>query len=335
MRAIEEAVQDELRQEKKPLTLFMLGGVDVGKTYTVTSLANRFYEHGLTVAVVDADVGQSDIGPPCCIGMGILDRKIQKLSEVPLHSLYFVGNTSPERCMHECITGAATAVQEAKKCDADLILVDSTGWIEGEDAKMFKLLEIKGIDPSLVVAIEKEDELKHILPHLHKKVIRLRISPETRSRTREERRALREEAYKSYFRAAQNSVFELSLKPLQGLRGQRGRAPLAWLPERGTLLGLFGSICEDNDEGERTLGLGILRKVDYERGKAVVFTPVNADTGDKAGIKGIKPGGVKLIKVNDEFKEFKSFHLSPYRACGVVGQSPTLSNPQTTENSDK
>ena len=293
MRAIEEAVQDELRQEKKPLTLFMLGGVDVGKTYTVTSLANRFYEHGLTVAVVDADVGQSDIGPPCCIGMGILDREIQKLSEVPLHSLYFVGNTSPERCRHECITGAAAAVQEAKKCDADLILVDSTGWIEGEDAKMFKLLEIKGIDPSLVVAIEKGDELKHILPHLHKKVIRLRISPETRSRTREERRALREEAYKSYFRAAQNRVFELSL--------------LTWLPERGTLLGLFGSICEDNDEGEETLGLGILRKVDYERGKAVVFTPVNADTGDKACIKGIKPGGVKLIKVNDELKEFKSF----------------------------
>jgi polynucleotide 5'-hydroxyl-kinase GRC3/NOL9 len=306
MRAIEEAVQDELRQEQKPVTLFMLGGVDVGKTYTVTSIANKFYEHGLTVAVVDADVGQSDIGPPCCIGMGILERKIQKLSDVPLHSLYFVGNTSPERCMQECITGAAAAVQEAKKCDADLILVDSTGWVEGEDAKMFKLLEIKAIDPSLVVAIEREDELKHILPHLHKRVIRLRISPETRSRTREERRALREEAYKSYFRAAQNRVVELSPKPLQGLRGQRGRALLDWLPERGTLLGLFGSICEDNDEGERTLGLGILQNVDYERGKAVVFTPVNADTGDKACIKGIKPGDVKLIEVNGELKELKS-----------------------------
>ncbi len=291
MRAIEEAVQDELRQGKKPLTLFMLGGVDVGKTYTVTSLANRFYEHGLTVAVVDADVGQSDIGPPCCIGMGILDKKIKKLSEVPLHSLYFVGNTSPERCMQECITGAAAAVQEAKKCDADLILVDSTGWIEGEDAKRFKLLEIKGIDPSLLVAIEREDELKHILPHLHKRVIRLRISPETRNRTREERRSLREEAYKGYFRAAQNSVFELAL--------------LTWLPEIGTILGLFSRSCDGDEDGDELLGLGILRKLDYERGKAVVFTPVNADTGDKAGIKGIKPGGVKLIRVNDEFKEFK------------------------------
>ena len=291
MRAIEEAVQDELRQEKKPLILFMLGGVDVGKTYTVTSLANRFYEHGLTVAVVDADVGQSDIGPPCCIGMGILGREIQKLSEVPLHSLYFVGNTSPERCMQECITGAAAAVQEAKKCDVDLILVDSTGWIEGVDAKMFKLLEIKAIDPSLVVAIEKEDELKHILPHLHKRVIRLRISPETRSRTREERRALREEAYKSYFRAAKNREFNLSV--------------LAWPPEEGTIVGLFGGICDSTGESEEILGLGILKGINYDREKVVVLTPV--DTDDNTVIKGIKPGGVKLIKVNDEFKEFKSF----------------------------
>jgi len=106
VRAIEEAVQDDLRQEHKPLTLFMLGGVDVGKTYVVTALANRFFEYGLTVAVVDADVGQSDIGPPCCVGMGVLTSAITQLSEVPLQSLYFVGNTSPNGFMRECMNGA-------------------------------------------------------------------------------------------------------------------------------------------------------------------------------------------------------------------------------------
>lgn len=285
MRAIEEAVQDELRREQKPLTLFMLGGVDVGKTHTVTSIATKFYEHGLIVAVVDADIGQSDIGPPCCIGMGILDRRIQKLSDVPLHRLYFVGNTSPYGCMQECITGAATAVREAKECDADLILVDSTGWVEGEDAKRFKLLEIKAIDPSIVVAIEKEDELKHILPHLDKKVIRLRISPEARSRAREERRALREEAYKSYFRAAKDRVFELSI--------------LERIPEEGTILGLFERIW--GNEGREIVGLGILRKLDYKSSKALVFTPVDTVTGD---IRWIKPGSVKLIMTTGGFKEF-------------------------------
>ena len=285
MRAIEEAVQDELRKERRPVTLFMLGGVDVGKTYTVTALANRFHERGFKVAVVDADVGQSDVGPPCCIGMGMLERRIQKLAEVPLHSLYFVGNTSPYRYMHECVEGAVAAVREAQKRHADLILVDSTGWIEGEEAKIFKLLEIRAIDPSLVVAIEKEDELGHILPHLNRKVIRLQRSPETKSRTREERRALREEAYNSYFRAAQDRVFELSV--------------LERIPEEGTILGLFDRIW--GNEGREIVGLGILRKLDYASGKVLVFTPVDTDTGN---IRWIKPGSVKLIITNGGFKEF-------------------------------
>jgi len=295
MRAIEEAVLDELRQDQKPLTLFLLGGVDVGKTYTATALANRFYEHGLKVAVVDADVGQSDLGPPCCIGMGILEREIQKISEVPIHSLYFVGNTSPNGCMRECVNGAAAAAKKAKKLKADIIIVDSTGWIEGEDAERFKLFEIKAIEPSFVIAIEKEDELGHIIQHLNEifEVITLRMSSEARSRTREERRALREEAYNSYFRAAKNKVFELST--------------LAWLPEEGTIVGLFDRICGGDGEGEdeyvEIQGLGILREIDYEREKAVVFTPVDTDTGGGATIRWIKPGSLKLIMVNGRFKE--------------------------------
>lgn len=295
-RAIEEEVKEEIRQGQKSLTLFMLGGVDVGKTYTVTSIANRLYEQGLNVAVVDADVGQSDIGPPCCIGMGILEKRIKKLSEVPLHSLYFAGNTSPNGCMRECVKGAAAAVKKAKELNADVILVDSTGWIDGEDGLRLKLSEVKEIKPSFVVAIEKEDELGHILPHLTEKVIKLRMSNEAISRTREERKSLREEAYNRYFRAAKDRDFEFSI--------------LEWFPEEGRILGLFDRICEGEDEdkdkgeGEEILGLGILKKRDYERGKVVVFTPV--DAGDDITIKWIKPGGVKLIMINEGYKEFNS-----------------------------
>jgi len=288
-------VNKEIRQEKKPVTLFMLGGVDVGKTYTVTSIANKFHEQRLKVAVVDADVGQSDIGPPCCIGMGILENTIKNLSEVPLHSLYFVGNTSPNGCIRECVRGAAAAVQKAKELDADIIIVDSTGWIEGEDAKRFKLREVEEIDPSFVVAIEKEDELEHILLHLNKKVIKLRMSREAKSRTREERKALREEAYNRYFSTAKDRVFKLSI--------------FEWVPEEGTLLGLFDRICgckdedEDAGEGEEILGLGILKQLDYERNRAFVFTPVDTDTGDDANVKRIKPGRVKLLRAKGGFKE--------------------------------
>lgn len=308
IRVVEGAVQADLSQEQVPVILFLLGGVDVGKTFTVTALANRFNAQGQKVAVVDADVGQSDIGPPCCIGMGIPESEIQTLSEVPLHSLYFVGGTSPSGCMRECVEGAAAAVQAAKKINARVIIVDSTGWIEGEEAKLFKLLEINAIAPSLVVAIEREDELGHIIPHLNSKVITLRVSGEARSRTREERRALREAAFTNYFRAAKARIFKRSL--------------FAWLPEEGTIVGLFSSKREN--EEEEIAGLGIVRDLDYENGEAVVLTPVDAEPGDDAAVSRMKPGVVRLIKENDRLKEFK---LSQYLL--------SKSNSQPAEDTDK
>jgi polynucleotide 5'-kinase involved in rRNA processing len=290
VRVVEEAGLDYLREKQRPLILFMLGGVDVGKTHTVTVLANRFYDRGLKVAVVDADVGQSDIGPPCCIGMGIRERKVWTLSEVPLHSLYFVGTTSPSGYMQECVKGAETAVQRARKLNADVILVDSTGWIEGDDAKNFKSFEIEAIDPSLVVAIEKEDEVEHILLHLTKRTITLRKSRKARWRTREERKALREEAYDRYFSTAQDRVFDLSL--------------LAGPAEVSQLVSLFGgSVC--NRESEEILGLGIIRELDYEREKVVILTPICTETSGFSAVKGITLGGMKLVTVNGRLKEYK------------------------------
>ena len=256
----------------------------MGKTYAVTSIANVFFAQGLKVAVVDTDVGQSDIGPPCCIGMGIQEKELRTLSEVPVHSLYFVGTTSPNLCTHDCVKGAAAAVQKAKELGADVIIVDSTGWIEGEDAKRFKLYEIKAITPTLVIAIEREERLGHILTDLNMKVIKLPVSGEVRSRSRDERKALREEAYNRYFSTAKSRVFD--------------PPALAWTLEEGTIMGLFRS-----DESE-ILGLGILMKWDYERGKVIVFTPV-----DDLDIQ-MKTGGLKLIKENGGFKEARVYN--PY-----------------------
>jgi polynucleotide 5'-kinase involved in rRNA processing len=119
------------------------------------------------------------------------------------------------------------------------------------------------------------------------------MSSGARSRTREERRALREEAYNRYFRTAEDRVFELST--------------LVRLLEEGTIVGLFDRICWGDGEGEdkygEIQGLGILRELDYERENAVVFTPVDTDTGDGATIRRIKPGGLKLIRVNGRFRK--------------------------------
>ncbi|MCD6210776.1 MAG: hypothetical protein J7J01_07825 [Methanophagales archaeon] len=275
---IKEAVEDALKRKRTSQpTLYMLGSTDVGKTHTVIEIANMCYDWGLRVAIIDADVGQSDIGPPCCIGMGMLHKRIMNLHEVEPYSLYFVGNTSPSGCTNECLRGIAAAVQDAKAHNPDIILVDSTGWIEGEEARNFKLHEITLVKPSLIIAIERDDELEPILRlllfysdnHNDKDncpilpvILRLHADERVVCRTREERRQMRAYSYRRYFRTAKYRAFPSILISEHNYQFEPGR-----------LVGLF-------DARKTCLGLGILMGVNDSR--VVIFTPV---TGEVSEIK--------------------------------------------------
>ena len=258
---IKEAVKDALKRTPQPV-VYMLGSTDVGKTHTVREIANMCYDWGLRVAIIDADVGQSDIGPPCCIGMGMLHERIMNLCDVEPRRLYFAGNTSPSGCINECLRGIAAAVHDAKALNPDIIVVDSTGWIEGEEARNFKLREITLIEPSLIIAIERESELEAILRLLFNNIHILRLHADDRvvRRTREDRRRMRAYSYRRYFRTAKWRAFP-SIKVCDSRL------------EVGRLAGLF-------DARKTCLGLGILMGVND--GCVVIFTPV---TGDVSEIK--------------------------------------------------
>ena len=292
LRVLEESIHEALKGTKRPGILFVLGAVEVGKTYTVTALANRFYEQQLRVA----DVGQSDIGPPCCIGMGIVERKLRRLSDVPLRGLYFIGDTSPGSRTRECVQGLVAAVQKASALGAAVVIVDSTGWVEGEAAKAFKLREVAAIDPTLVLAIERRDELGHIVSHLTYPVLRMPSSEHVRARTREERRTLRERAYTAYFKTARRRIFELGV--------------FAFPPLEGSIAGLYSSSDAPGSSAE-VHGLGIVNNLDLEQGTADVVTPVSGLNHDGAPlpISMIKPGAVKLIRVQGQWKELRSDRL--------------------------
>ncbi|MGB9618976.1 MAG: Clp1/GlmU family protein, partial [Armatimonadota bacterium] len=71
-----------------PGVAMVIGGVDAGKTNFCVQLANAGVEAGLPTAVVDADVGQSEIGAPGTIGMGLVENCIETLSEIPAKRIY-------------------------------------------------------------------------------------------------------------------------------------------------------------------------------------------------------------------------------------------------------
>ena len=272
---------EEIMESPKPCVILILGGVNVGKSTLATYIANISYDSCKT-AVVDADVGQSDIGPPCTIGMGILNEKLTTLSDVPLEAVYFVGKTSPYGYVHRCVEGTKRMVDLAKEKGVEIVIVDSTGWISS-DARELKLAKAKAIRPKFILALQRGDELEYLLEPLSEmSVVRsLTVSEYVQARSRSQRRSLRERAYDRYFAGGKKVVLNLTqLKMIDSIgKGKRGQ-----------LVGFL-------DSRKEFLGLGIIEKMDYAKGKAVIFTPVGE------GVDGIMFGALRLVYKDGGFRE--------------------------------
>ena len=106
-------------------TLLLLGAADTGKTTLMDALVQRL-ARSRPVALVDADVGQSHIGPPTTVGWSVRDRegspaapgweKITPEGERATGGLAFVGDVTPvghllqltaalALCVEQCATG--------------------------------------------------------------------------------------------------------------------------------------------------------------------------------------------------------------------------------------
>lgn len=189
----------------------MLGAVDVGKTTTATALAGAAVRAGLRTAIVDADIGQSDLGPPATVGLGVVRRPVRHMADVPPSALYFVGDTSPQRVYGYVVDGTRELTARARRQGAQIVVVDTTGWVAGTTAVAAKLRKIRRLSPRHVVAIQRDREVEPILVRLSPRITVHRLYPETagRARSAAERRAFRERKFAEYFERARPMVLDL------------------------------------------------------------------------------------------------------------------------------
>lgn len=194
----------------------VVGGVDTGKTSFCVLLANRALEAGIPTAVVDGDMGQSEIGPPTTVGLGIVESPVQSLSDLETRSLYFVGSTSPAGHLLATSTGVKKMVEKAQALDKRLIMVDTTGLVRGVIARTLKTHKIELLAPCHIVALQEEGETEHFLRLFDTwegcTVHRLSPAPGVRPKSvtlRAQRRAVR---FQEYFRGGREH--RLSLEKL-------------------------------------------------------------------------------------------------------------------------
>ena len=84
-----------LALKKRPVVVLVLGQADSGKSSLCTCLVNKLVNGKRRVAVLDGDLGQSDIGPSATVGYALTSKPVTELYSLKLENAFFVGVTSP------------------------------------------------------------------------------------------------------------------------------------------------------------------------------------------------------------------------------------------------
>lgn len=264
-----------------PGVVLLLGEIDTGKTSFATELLTRATAASIPAALVDADVGQSVVGPPTTVGLKLCTG-MQKLSRETLRAadaLSFVGSVSPRGHMLALVTGAAKLVSSAREAGCRLIVIDTTGLVSGIAGQTLKFFKMDLIGPDYAVAFERGGELELLVGIAQRftaaRIIELGVAPEVVTRSVDERASFREEQFAAYF----------------GRGTSRWRVkPTVFMP---TLppefdLSLLDSLVVGMEDGKGAcVGIGLL---EYDEGEDILrmVSPISE------GVRGLRLGSIKI-----------------------------------------
>ena len=197
--------------------ILIIGMMDVGKSTMAALLGNKALARGYRVAVIDADVGQNDLGPPTTISLARMSKYVTHLRQLVAEKSIFLQSTSLEKIWPKAVEQIARAVKYAKATwSADSVIVNTDGWVLDQDAVVFKRRLIERLEPSLVVAIQVEKELEPIIQGF-KNVAVVPPPPYARARSREDRTIHREMGYGRYIFPTVELAISLDKTPICNL----------------------------------------------------------------------------------------------------------------------
>ena len=285
----------DILEEEKGIAI-ILGATDTGKSTLAKFLIFNLCQRGFKVALVDADIGQSFLGPPTTIGLSLFksDPDWKLLLSPP--EIFFVGSITPEGYFPIYLKGVKRMVDKAVSMAADVILVDTTGFVLGDTGRELKRRKIDLISPRFILALQKSEELEPILEHYEEspllRILRLPLSDQVRPRSMEERKIYRDGRFREYFKNA--SILELAIEEVR-IEGEvhdpnGDLIPPDWsLRINGLLIGL-------KDSNDETLTLGVLRNYIEEKKVVRVLTPL----GETEKVKTIHLSSLKVIPLYEE-----------------------------------
>ena len=198
----------------------VIGSVESGKSSLSALIANRALLRGFSVAIIDADIGQADIGPPTTVSMGIVNKPILWLRELTAARMRFIGSITPSKFEHKIVGAVVDLVNKAiHEVGVDVVVVDTDGWVDNYNAINYKVEIARLINTDSVIVL-KDDSLYNIvsknLGYLKCGTIFLPSPRDKKTRDRVERKTLRREAYSKYLQPMYERQFSLNKLSIQG-----------------------------------------------------------------------------------------------------------------------
>lgn len=253
----------------------MIGAMDTGKTTVGMRIAAAALEQGRSVAYVDADVGNSSIGPPSCAALAVFHHP-DDLANPSAARLHFVGAITPDKLVLQQVIATVALANEGAR-SADMVVVDTTAAVSGVTGETLKYHKTELIRPDLVIALQRGGELEPIIGMLRRflavEVMAVPADPDVTPLGPEDRASRRAKALEMAF-----------APPLDKWR-VRPTVFAPTLPPGLDLARLDGVMVGVQDGEGRCLGLG---RLEYGDGTLKVLTRAGE------GMQGLRLGSLRI-----------------------------------------
>ncbi len=186
-------------------TVMVVGDTDTGKTTFCAYLLGKLSAQERVLGFVDADVGQSTVGPPGTISLAVIQGPFLSFRHARPLELRFIGDVSPAGHVRQVVECVGRLVRGAKERDVWSCVVDTTGLFSGLEGAELKRGKFEVVRPDHVVVLEhavspggRGVSWAQGSAHVH----HLQASPCVRRRSQAERAAHRLDCFQRYFREA-------------------------------------------------------------------------------------------------------------------------------------
>lgn len=263
---LEERIAEALLSPRAK-SIMLMGGPDTGKTALAAAVADLLSKNG-RAGLLDLDMGQAHIGPPSAIAWGLIEGAFKGWEEIKAEGLYFTGALSPPGNMLPSLAGAKLLMERAEaKCSK--LVIDTTGLVAGPIGRLYKQYKIDLLRPDVVLAVQKYNELEHIIsPYALMKspvIIRLKPSILTRVKNMPVRAGFRAERFRSYFEGSR--VFKVDMN----------RCGVRYTRDNGSE-GLEGRLLSFRDHEGSDICLGVIEEAALDKGLLTVRSPLKPGT---------------------------------------------------------